>query len=178
MPRQRPYNRLQRLTLCALFSALLCVLSPIAIPIGPIPLSLGLLGVFVCAVALPPAMALASVASFLALGLFGLPLFAMGTGGAVALLSPTGGYLWSYLLVAPLVSYAARRAQSVWQLTLACAVALPLCYLCGTLQYCLITQVSPRIALSVTVLPCLPFDLIKTLAAAYVGKLIRTHFGA
>ena len=33
------------MTLCALFAAVICVLSPISIQIGPIPVSLGLLGV-------------------------------------------------------------------------------------------------------------------------------------
>jgi biotin transporter BioY len=36
---------LRRLTVCALFAALLCVVSPIGIPLGPIPISLGLFGV-------------------------------------------------------------------------------------------------------------------------------------
>ena len=39
---------LQRLTVCALFAAMLCVVSPIAIPLGPIPISLGLFGVLLC----------------------------------------------------------------------------------------------------------------------------------
>ncbi len=175
MARSSPYNRLQRLTLCALFSALFCVLSPIAIPIGPIPLSLGLLGILLAAVVLPPAMSLTSVAVFLALGLCGLPVFAMGIGGTVALLSPTGGFLWSYLLITPLVSCLSRHAKSLFGVALACAVALPICYFCGTLQYCLITQVSPLAALTVAVLPFLAFDLIKIFAAAYVGRLIKKH---
>ena len=175
MARSSSLNRLQRLTLCALFAALLCVLSPLAIPIGPIPLSLGLLGVLLTAVVLPPAMSLTSVSVFLALGLLGLPVFALGTGGAVALLSPTGGFLWSYPILAPLVSHLARRTNHPLRLTLACAVALPICYLCGTLQYCLVAQVPPLAALSTAVLPFLPFDLIKLPLAAYVGKLLRHH---
>jgi biotin transport system substrate-specific component len=167
-------SRLQRLTLTALFAALLCVLSPISIPLGPIPLSLGLCGALLTALTLPPAMTLTAVAVYLGLGACGLPIFAAGGAGVAALISPTGGFLWSYLLAAPLVSALATRAKRLGGLLLAGLCALPICYVCGTAWYALMTNTPPLAALSVTVLPFVLFDLCKLALAASIAYRLRS----
>ena len=167
-------THLRRLTVCALFAALISALSPVAIPIGAIPLSLGLCGVLLTALTLPPAMSATAVAVYLTLGACGLPIFAAGGASAAALVSPTGGFLWSYLLAAPLVSSLAMRARRFGALFASALAALPICYLIGTLWYAFVTQTHPLAALTVTVLPFLPFDLCKALAAAWVGGRLRT----
>lgn len=177
MTNKRIGTRLHRLTVCALFAALLCVLSPIAIPIGPIPLSLGLCGVLLTALTLPPTMSLTAIAAYLALGACGLPVFGGALGGASVLVSPTGGYLWSYLLAAPLVSALATRAKRLGGLLLAGLCALPICYVCGTLWYASVTKTPPLAALTVTALPFLPFDLFKLGAAAFLAKRLRVLLG-
>ncbi len=178
MPHGTPHKRsLHRLTLCALFAALLCVLSPIAVPLGPVPLSLGLLGVLLCAATLSPAQSTASVAVFLALGAVGLPIFSGGTGGFGVLLSPTGGYIWSYLLIAPTVGLLARHQPlDVFPLRtlLACLLALPICYTLGTLQLAWLTHTSPLSVLPVTVLPFLPLDLLKATLAATLSRRLKS----
>ncbi len=170
-------TRLHRLTVCALFAALISVLSPIAIPIGAVPISLGLCGVLLTALTLPPTMSLTAVAAYLALGACGLPVFGGALGGASVLVSPTGGYLWSYLIVAPLVSALATRAKRLGGLLLAGLCALPICYVCGTAWYALMTNTPPLAALSVTVLPFLPFDLLKLAVAACIAKRLRPLLG-
>ena len=179
MPQQTRSRSLYRLTLSALFAALLCILSPLAIPIGPIPVTLGLFGVLLAAASLSPVACTLSVAVFLALGLCGLPVFG-GGGSAASLLGPVGGYLWSYLLCAPLVSLLTRRISpqasprtSLWQGTLACLAGTALCYLCGTLQFIAVTRSSPLSACLVCVLPFLPFDLAKCLLAAWISRRLR-----
>lgn len=173
MPTPARRYSLQKLTLCALFAALISVLSPIAIPLGPIPLSLGLLGVLVTAVTLPPLQSMAAVGVFLAIGLCGLPVFSGGGSGAMILVGPTGGYLWSYLLCAPLVSCFSKKikpSRPHLGTFLACLIGVLVCYTCGTLQYCLLTHTKPLPALLVCVVPFLPLDLLKAVAAAYLGS--------
>ncbi len=173
----RPAHRshLQRITLCSLFAAVLCVLSPIAVPIGPIPISLGLLGVLLTAVTLPPAMSLASVAVFLALGICGLPVFGGGMSGATVLVGPTGGYLWAYLLATPLMAWLLGRASCFFQTFTVCLSVVVLCYLCGTGQFMLVTRTPLPSALTLTVLPFLPFDILKALLASYLGRKLKKH---
>ncbi len=176
-----PRSSLQSLTLCALFAALMCMLSPIAIPIGPIPLSLGLLGVLLTAATLPPIQSVSATAVFLALGVCGLPVFSAGTAGVTVLFSPLGGYLWSYLLIAPIVSLIAsrspRNARFPIPTFLASLLSLPICYLCGTVQYIFLTHTPVLTALPLTTLPFLPLDLLKaslaTLLSARLKKLLK-----
>ncbi len=180
---------LYKLTVCALFAAIIALLSPWAIPLGPIPISLGLLGVLTAAVTLPPLLSFASVAVFLALGICGLPIFGGGMSGVTVLAGPTGGYLWAYLLAAPLVSFLSQavhrsrkavssRTAATLLHTAACLVGVAVCYLCGTLQFVLLTQTHPIAALSSCVFPFLPFDLAKSILAAFLGMKLKGHLSA
>ena len=100
------------------------------------------------------------------------------------LAGPTGGYLWSYLLVSPTVSLLSRRiGQRGKNQTLICRefvfclVGVLLCYLCGTLQYVLVMQTDPLVAIAVCVLPFLPFDVVKSLLAAYLSQKLKRILG-
>ena len=166
---------LQRLTVCALFAAMLCVVSPIAIPLGPIPISLGLFGVLLCAVCLPTLMSLTAVSVYLAIGACGLPVFGGALGGAQVLIGPTGGYLWSYPMVALAVSALCRSVgdasarRAVGKRVLICLLGMAICYFFGTLQYVLVTKAPVGAALAVCVLPFLPIDLGKALLSSVLG---------
>lgn len=184
MPRSKRSRSLRKLTVCALFAALICVLSPIAFPFGVIPISLGLLGVLITAVTLPPTMSTVSISIFLALGLCGLPVYSSGMSGAMVLAGPTGGYLWSYLLIAPLTSRIAHIGTAkipVFPRSLiACLLGTALCYLCGTSQYALLTRSTILTAFAACVLPFLPFDILKSILASALGirltKALRGTF--
>ena len=100
------------------------------------------------------------------------------------LAGPTGGYLWSYLLVSLTVSLLSRRIGQRWQNQasirsgfVACLVGVLLCYLCGTLQYALVMQTDPLAAIAVCVLPFLPFDVVKSLLAAYLSQKLKRILG-
>ncbi len=172
-------RRLRLMTRCALAAALLCILSPVSVAIGPIPVSLGLFGVLLAGVLLGPLQGTCAVLVFLALGLIGLPVFAGGVGGFPALAGPTGGYLWSYPLVSAAGGFlcrAAVRARNRWVgiawTVLSLLPGVAVCYALGTLQYCLLTGVTFLQGLAVCVIPFLPFDLIKCLAASVIGILL------
>lgn len=171
---------LRRMTRCALFAALLCICSPIVIPIGPVPVSLGIFAVMLASVVLGPWDAVLSIGVFLLLGICGLPLFSGGNSGLPALVGPTGGYVWSYALMAILASSIARIPwkKGKWGETVlafaGCVVGTAVCYLCGTLQYMTIAGCSWSLALSYCVLPFIPFDLAKALCACVVGVQVRS----
>ncbi len=164
---------LQEPVLCALFAALLCLLSPLSLPLGPIPLTPGLFAVFLTVFLLPPRASLTAMALFLALGACGLPVFSSFGGGFAVLFGPLGGYLWSYLLIAPIVGVlTSRRPLGFLRAFSAGLSGLVICYFCGTLWYAAILGVSPLLALPVTVLPFLFFDFLKLLLAAYLSVIL------
>lgn len=170
-------KKIHSLAVCALFSSCLCALSPIAIPIGPVPLSLGLLGVLLIGAVLGPVRGAVSVLVFLLLGLCGLPIYGGGQSGAMVLVGPTGGFLWGYLLcvliTGALCSWVRKHLLKIplaFKTILACLLGTLACYACGVLQYVLLTKTSFFIALAVCVYPFILFDLLKMIAVSFLGE--------
>ena len=169
MERRNKRTNPRALVQSALFAALLCVLSPIAIPMGPIPATMGIFAVLLTGMVLPWRQAASAVAVYLLTGIVGLPVFSGGGAGISMLLGPTGGYLWCYL---PMIMLASALKQ--WGRGLpACLLALLLCYFTGTLQFTVLMNCGWNYALGVCVYPFLGLDFIKILLAVTLGGRIR-----
>ena len=95
----------KNLSLMALMSALLCLLAPISIPIGPVPITLSIFIIYIISYILDANSALISVFIYLLMGIVGLPVFAGYKSGLGVILGPSGGYLISYLVVVYISSY-------------------------------------------------------------------------
>ena len=96
MSREKKQN-LPALTAAAMMAAVLCVLGPLSVPVGPVPIAMGNFAVSLAAWLLGPRYGALSVAAYLLLGGVGVPVFAGYAAGAAVLLGPTGGYLIGYL---------------------------------------------------------------------------------
>ena len=168
------------ITHTALFAAIISVLSVISVPIGTVPISLGLLGVFICALSLGPARSVLAVIIYLFIGVIGIPVFSGFQAGISVLAGPTGGYLLSYIAVAfisGIISCLANKKNHITALFITaagCFLGLVTCYLIGTAFYALTTKTGFIPALSVCVFPFVPFDLIKCIAAALCSVRIKT----
>lgn len=165
---------LYQLTACALMAAILCVLGPMSLPIGPIPITLGTLAVYLSASILGMRGSFLSVLIYLLLGAAGMPVFSGYAGGLAKLVGPTGGYLAGYLVVAVIGGcfadiFSGKMIPTAIGLILGTAVL----YFLGTLWFLFQTQSTVAYALSVCVYPFIPFDLGKILFAAILGKTIR-----
>ena len=90
---------LYTMTACALMAALMCVLCPISLPIGPIPISLSILVIVITTMVLGTWRALVSYTVYLLLGAVGMPVFSGFQGGLAKLAGPTGGYLVGFYLI-------------------------------------------------------------------------------
>ena len=165
--------RLQFLTRSALFAALLCLLCPLAIPLGPIPLTLASFVVLLTACILPRRQAVCAVILYILLGAMGLPVFSGGRAGLGVLFGATGGFIWSYAPMATLA--AAGRGRGLHRQMLCASAALLVCYACGALQYALVSAVDAGAALSACVLPFLPIDVLKLICACILGEKIRSR---
>lgn len=164
------------LVLTGMFTAIICVLSQLSIPIQPIPFTLSLFAIFLTGAILPPRYALMSVLAYLLLGVFGLPVFAGLKGGLHVLTGMTGGYLMAYPLMALCTSLFYKisgKKVKLFSLILGMVLALILCYTIGSLWFAYITDTSFSYALSVCVVPFVLFDLVKIGLAAFTGLLIK-----
>lgn len=169
------------IVLCALFAAVLCVISPFSLPVGPVPLSLCNFAVMTAAVVLGGMRGAAATAVFVCAGALGLPVFSGGMGGIGHILAPTGGYIVSYPITAALTGafaalgrrYDGKGGRGLRFTLLGCFLSVILGYIIGTAWYALSAGVSLSFELfAVCVLPFAAFDSLKCVAATLLGRLI------
>lgn len=179
-------DRIHRMAVCAVMAAVICVLSPIAVPIGPVPITLGTLTIYLTAYLLGGVWGTVSTLVYLLVGLVGAPVFSGYMGGPSKLVGPTGGYLIGYLPMAliagAIVTWSLRRFGDskgkgvAIALTLQFAgmvLATAVLYAFGTAWYCFQAGAPLDKALAACVLPFIPFDLLKIAAALIVGMPVR-----
>ncbi|MDO5344561.1 MAG: biotin transporter BioY [Lachnospiraceae bacterium] len=169
-------NRLSiyQLTTCALMVALMCVLGPMSIPIGPVPVSFTNLVIYLTVYLLGMKGATISYLVYLLLGAAGLPVFSGYQGGLAKLAGPTGGYLIGFIFMALICGYVMEKSNVNALITILGMIAGTLiAYLFGTVWFVVQMQCGIWYALTICVFPFIPFDLIKILLATALGKVIR-----
>lgn len=149
----------------ALLSAALCILAPLAVPLGPVPVSLATLGVYVAAGLLGPWRGAAAVGLYLLLGGIGVPVFAGFTGGFQQLIGVTGGFLWGYLLCAVTAGLLLRIRFSPAFVPLWLAAGTAVLYAAGAAWYMVQTGLGIGAALLTCVVPFIPGDVVKIAVA-------------
>jgi biotin transport system substrate-specific component len=163
-----------QMTTCALMAALMCVLGPMSIQIGIIPISFTNLVIYLAVILLGAREATISCCVYLLLGLVGLPVFSGYTGGLAKLAGPTGGYLVGFIFMAIISGIFYDRSKGNVIFTVAGMVlGTAVTYLFGTVWYVVETQCAFTYAISVCVLPFLGVDAVKIAAAVALGKAVR-----
>ena len=169
-----------QLTLTAVMAAVICVLGPIsiAIPVSPVPISLGSMAVYLAVTVLGMKLGTLSCLIYLLLGLVGLPVFAGGSAGAAKLFGPTGGYLIGYLFLALIAgAFVGRFAENKWK-NIACAalgmiLGTIVLYALGTAWLAYSAGMDFQAALWAGVIPFIPGDLVKMVIAVLLGSAVR-----
>jgi biotin transport system substrate-specific component len=153
----------------SLFIAL-CAHLVVPLPFTPVPLTLGDLAVLIVGLSLGPRMAFAALAVYLAEGATGLPVFSpTGVGGIVQLFGFTCGYLMAYPFAAALAGFVAgslRRMPRYAAATVACLAATALIMASGAAWFGIYTHHTVALTFKLAVLPFLPGQLVKVVAAA------------
>ena len=163
------------LAIIPIFAAITAVLAQIAIPLPftGIPISFGLVAVYISGILLTPKQAVYAQICYLLMGAVGLPVFGNFRGGFPALIGPTGGYLMVYPLCAWIVAMAlnsknARQAQQhqnqgivMLKAGIAMLIAHMILYLGGTIWLSFMTGNTFIASLSLAVIPFIPLDIVK-----------------
>ena len=160
-----------QMAVTALMAAVMCVLGPLSVPIGAIPISLTNLVICFSAWLLGPKFGTLSVAVYLALGAVGLPVFSGYGAGLAKLAGPTGGYLVGYLLMAFIGGLFIEKSNGS---PVVSGIGLVLgdaaCYVLGTAWFVFQMQCDLGYALSVCVYPFVALDLGKIVVSCIVGR--------
>ena len=144
-----PSNQLRMMVYASLFAALTAVGAFLAIPIGPVPIVLQNMLVYLAGLLLGGRWGLASVGVYLLAGACGLPVFAGGLGGISRFIGPTGGYLIGYLPTVFLIGKMSQKANPrVVSDVLAMICGTLVLYACGVSWLKIVTGLSAAKALA------------------------------
>ncbi|MHB8963670.1 MAG: biotin transporter BioY [Saccharofermentanales bacterium] len=180
MPAERIPLSAYRLSLSALFLALIIVSAFIRIPFPVIPITLQTLVVLLAAMTLGHRLAGFTVGTYLLMGLAGLPVFTAG-GGIFYVFKPTFGYLIGFLLAAVAVGYLVFRAKtkSFVRMSLSGMIGIIIIYTSGIGYMLLLSVFYTRTPSSLASLFTLNFaltifsDLFKCAVAAFLAVRLR-----
>ena len=165
------------MTVIAVMAALICVAGPLSVSIGPIPLSLASFAVYLAGAVLGAKRGPLAVAIYLLIGLVGVPVFSGFSGGAQKLVGVTGGYLVGYLPCAWLTGLGVKPGQTEagprWKLPAMMVAGTAALYAIGTAWFMIQTRNTLAAALGMCVVPFLPGDAIKILAATLLAWPVR-----
>lgn len=165
---------IRQMCLTALFLALMCVLSPLSIPVGPIPITLATLILYITGSLLDWKYAPLVIVLYLLLGVIGLPVFSSFQGGPQILLGPTGGYLVGYLpciiIESLLISFFKDKK---WLYPIAMIAGTIILYLLGSIWFMFYKEMDFGKTLLICVVPFLGGDAFKIGIASFCAFKLR-----
>jgi len=166
-------NKTYMLTVTALMTAVTCVLAPMSVPIGPVPISLTNLAIYFALYLLGWKMGTVSYIVYLIIGIVGVPVFSGFTGGFAKLLGPTGGYIIGFIPMAIIAGLAIEKSGSRILHFIAMVVGTAVCYAFGTAWFCVVMKSDVAAALGMCVFPFIPGDIAKIVIAMVAGPILK-----
>ena len=168
-----PHSKTYDITMTALMAAVTCILAPLSIPIGPVPISFTNLAIYLSLYLFGCKKGTVSYLIYLLMGLVGLPVFSGFTGGPAKLAGPTGGYIIGFIIMAVIAGLVIDNCHKSWIQFVGMIVGTIICYLFGTIWFCIVADYTFKAALAVCVIPFIPADLVKMIIAMIIGPMIK-----
>lgn len=157
----------KEITIAAVLTAITCVLAPISIPIGPVPISLGVFCIFLIGAMLPPHLAVMSTLVYIVIGAVGVPVFTNFEGGLQKLIGPTGGFLVAYPLMVLIIAFSiVIFKKNIFSVAVGMLLSMVVLYTFGTAWFVISTGSTIKQALLLCVTPFIAVDLTKLICAA------------
>lgn len=145
----------------------------IPVPGTPVPITLQTLFVMLSGAVLGKKLGLISQASYLGLGLAGIPVFQGSGFGSLHLLGPTGGYLLGFMAASFLAGkMLEKRSYGLYAIAGSFIAAVAVLYSFGIVWLIAIYRMSPATALMIGLMPFLAAEFFKIWAAILVYSAI------
>jgi biotin transport system substrate-specific component len=169
-----PSASLRMTVYASLMAALIAAGAYLALPIGPVPIVLQNLFVFLSGLLLGPRWGVASIGVYLMAGALGLPVFAGGVGGIGRFAGPTGGYLLGYLPAVYVIGWISKNSKgrvAVDVLAMVCGSII--IYTCGVSWLKMLSGMTLARTLVVGMYPFILGDVVKIAAAIPIARALR-----
>ncbi len=159
-------SRIKIITIIAIFSGIICVISPITLPVGMIPITLSTFTIYLIGGLTKKYIGILSTIIYIFIGIIGLPVFSSYTGGIGVVLSITGGYILGYIPCVFIISLLTSiNKENVILYPLSMMIGTIICYSIGSLWFMVQTKNTLVETLVITVVPFILFDIIKMILA-------------
>ena len=163
-----------QIAVIGVMTAVICILAPFSLPIGPVPISFTNLTIYIALYVLGMKRGTISYLIYLLIGLVGVPVFSGFTGGPQKLFGPTGGYLIGFIPMAVIAGIVIDKCMKKWYFCLLAMIAGTwVCYLFGTAWLAFQANMTFKAALAAGVIPFIIEDLIKMVLALLIGPQIH-----
>ena len=144
----------------AMFTAVISILAQISIPLPlGVPLTMQTFAITLAAVVL---------------GAIGVPVLANFSAGLDKFVGPTGGFLFSFPLMAFIIGYGVEHKDMFKGAYIVFLILGTVAnYVVGVVMFCFLTSSNLATGISACVLPFIPTAIIKAVLASYLGFIIR-----
>jgi len=167
-------DQLRMTAFASLMAALTAVGAYIAVPIGPVPIVLQNLFVYMTGLLLGKKWGAITISVYLLAGICGLPVFAAGKGGIGHIIGPTGGYLVGFLPAVFIIGILAEKGKSRLFFDLAgMLLGTVVIYALGVFWLKMVTGMDLAKTLAVGMLPFLVGDAVKIAVAIPLTRILR-----
>lgn len=153
-----------------LLTSLICILAPVSVPIGAIPVTLILFILYLIILIEDLKVGLMSVLLYLLIGIIGLPVFSGFQSGFGVLLGPSGGFIIGYLPMT-IIAGCLKKYNEVMSLMIGTIVL----YICGSLWFAFIYDADVKYILWSTVIPFVPIDTLKIIITLKIAPKIKNQ---
>jgi biotin transport system substrate-specific component len=164
------------LIITALFTSLTAVGGFISIPLGPVPITLQTLFVILSGLILGSKLGALSQITYVILGLIGIPVFSGGTGGLTSVVSPTFGFLISFIVAAYVIGRITEKNKSLSKIIYSVISGSFVIYIIGIPYFYFIftnylgKSINIYTALKYACIPFIPGDIIKAIIAIILAR--------
>ncbi len=174
---KRPTFSVRSMVFTAIMAALLCIAAPFSIPVpSAVPLSLASFVVCLIGALLGKKKGCAAVGVYILLGMIGLPVFSGFMGGFAHVVGVTGGYIIGYIPCVFLTGlFTELSGGKLRGMVAGMTLGTLALYILGTAWFMLFTDSELTAALAGCVMPFLPSDVLKIVAASALAVPLRNR---
>ncbi|MBQ9519684.1 MAG: biotin transporter BioY [Firmicutes bacterium] len=162
----------KKLTQTALMTAVICILSPLTLPIGPVPVSLANLAVCLCVYLLGTKYGAISYFIYYLLGCMGLPVFSGFGGGLGKALGPTGGFLLGFFVLILIGGIFIKHFKNIYMHFFGLLLGDAAVYLIGVPWFAAVAHTDMYSAFLTACAPFILIDIIKIFFVTILGSEI------
>ncbi len=164
------------LTLIALMTGITVIMAQITIPMPyGVPMTMQTFAVTLAGVILGSKKGFSSMLLYILLGMIGLPVFAGFTGGFGKFLGPTGGFLFSFPIMAFIIGYGTKYIKNKLVFATFLIIGTLSNFAVGVPWFSFMTGTPILASISMVFIPFIPTSIIKGLIAWFIGVKIRTQ---